>query len=615
MFASPLRRVTPVQKVLRAYCLAVIKSCQLFLECIQAQTFYEEEDFVTYLFGRELCPKMHSTEVLRLLSDSIFSLEHRESDKRESDRELNAALTQRLEVRHSLLRGLERDATVEQAPAHWRRLRDQLSQLATTHTLACPIPNAFSFKVQRQLASSTPPRPMPEITWQGSLEKWLLLCDDVLSAYNLTTIEVVKSPYLLKSEVWRFAYRMPVPTTYARARLQELLTSDDKVSDDVSHFDLMLADISMLVLPQDPLTEPESFLVEATHDVRHRTSRIIEDFMLKAFGEYLNIYRMICQNRDRTRRLFTQAIPIFDELESLALETDDQVFTINAPRFTTQQRTEAYYPLWTWTRVHKLWLVQWAVQLGYETNLYQDHGLYEMYDVLDALFAQEEHVIGKVISAARTQAMSRTKRSLASIKDSDESINWISSMQADTSIRQKMALVLTTLWEFLSTLGLLSAPNQRPYYQEERQYEARMKPFLKMQHQVVPSLSVLQSRKTARETSSYSATELQQLLELVLGFSKRTNQSHTLLDMMKLLKSQLGEGEQARQQELKAVEATCWAVKITLAQLVSICKKHGKEHVPSEQYTLEGIVRVEIPEVKDRKHPWWVVPKIIEIAR
>lgn len=587
----------------------------MLLECIQAQTFYEEEDFVTYLFGRELCPRMCSTEVLQLLSDNISSYEHHNAHRPESDKEVEAALMQRLEIRRSILGGLERDASVEQAPAHWTRLRDQLSQITTSHALASPVPNAFSSKVQRQLASSTPPRPMPEITWQVSLQKWIRLCDDILSAYSLTSIEVVNSPYRLKSEIWRFAYRRPVPTTYARARLQELLMSDDKVSGDVSHFDLMLADIRMLVLPQDTLAEPESFLVEATHDIRHRTSLIIEDFIMKAFGEYLNIYRMICQNRDRTRRLFTQAIPVFDELESLALETDDQIFTINAPRFTTQQKTEAYFPLWTWTRVHKLWLVQWVVQLGFETNLYQDHGLYEMYDVLDALFAQQEHLTGKINSAARTQAVSRTRRSLASIKDLDESISWISSLQAETSIHQKMALVLTTLWEFLSNVELLSAPDQRPYYQEQRQYEARMKPFLRMQHQVVPSLSGLQSRKKDRKTSSYSATELQQLLELVLGFSKQASQRHTLLDMIKFLRTHPEEGEQARQQELKAIEATCWAVKITLAQLVSICKKHGKEHDKRERYTLRGVVRAEIPEVKDRKHPWWVVPKIIEIAR
>lgn len=599
--------------------MGVIKSCQLLLDCIQTQTFYEEEDFVSYLFGRELCPKMSSPEVMQLLSDSISSLQHPKCERSEEDREIDDALIQRLEIRRCLLRGLEGDANVEQCPIHWARLKDELAQLTTSHAWASALPNAFSFKVQRQLASSTPPRPMPQISWQLSLQKWMALCDDILSAHSLTSAEVVKSPYRLKSELWRFAYRLPAPTTYARAKLQELLTADDKVAGHVSHFDLMLADIRMLVLPQDPLTEPGSFLVEATHDVRHRTSRIIDDFMNKSFGEYLNIYRMVCQNRDRTRRLFTQAIPIFDELESLALETDDQVFSIIPPRFTTPQRTEAYFPLWTWTRLHKLWLVQWAVQLGFETDLYQDHGIHEMYDVLGAVFGQQERLMRTITSAARTQAASHARRSSASTRALDGSVHWIASLQQESHVQQELALVLTMLWEFLSHLQLLPAPNQRPYYQEERQYEARMKPFLRVQHHVVPSLDGLQSRKEDREVHSYSALELQHHLEHVMGFSSpEASPSHPggILDAIKRLKRQAseGEGEGARQHELKALEATCWSIKISLAQLVGFCTKFGKQREPSGQFSLAGVLRVEMAALADRKHPWWVIPRFVEIS-
>lgn len=612
---APLRRSTNIQKVLRAYCLAVIKSCQLSLDCIQAQTFYEEEDFVTYLFGRELCPKMSSAEVLQLLSNSISLLDDHKIGKSQQDTEVDAALKQRLEIRDCLLRGLDRDANGEQTPIHWTRLRDQLGQLTASHALASAAPNAFSFKVQRQLASSTPPRPMPEISWQASLQKWMRLCDDIVSAHSVTSIEIVESPYRLKSEVWHFAYRLPAPTTYARAKLQELLTSDEKVSGDVSHFDLMLADIRMLVLPQDPLADPESFLVEATHDIRHRSSRVIEDFMMKAFGEYLNIHRMICQNRDRTRRLITQAIPIYDELEALAVESDGQIFDINTTRFTSMQRAEVYFPLWTWTRMHKLWLVQWAIQLGFETNLYQDHGLYEMYDALGAVFAQQERLTGTVVSAARTQAATEGKRSSARTKDLDQSLEWVSKLQRESHVNQSLALVLTFLWEFLSNLDLLPNVSLQPYYQEERRYEARMKPFLRAQHQVVPSLSALQSRKKDREVHSYSVMELQQYLEHIMGFSKEGSRIHSILENVKHLKTVVsGNGEQAEQQELKAIEATCWTVKITIAQLVSICKTHGKEHDPVDQYSLGSVVRVEMAEIKDRKHPWWVVPRIIEVG-
>ena len=62
---------TLVDRVLRSYCIALIKCCQLSLHTIQSQNFYEEEDFVTHLFGRELLPAMGTQPACELLSESI----------------------------------------------------------------------------------------------------------------------------------------------------------------------------------------------------------------------------------------------------------------------------------------------------------------------------------------------------------------------------------------------------------------------------------------------------------------------------------------------------------------------------------------------------------------
>ncbi|KAI5358003.1 Putative alpha-acetyltransferase 35, NatC auxiliary subunit [Septoria linicola] len=614
--ASSMRRLSLTQQILRVYCLAVIKSCQLLLECIQSQTFYEEEDFVTYLFGRELCPKMDEQEVVGMLSDMVSRLlRFDDGDKAVFGQDFADALSQRLEIRENFLRGLGQSPDLEQAGLLWHQLRGRIETLTESRSLARSLPAAFSFKVQRQLASSTPPRPMPEISWEEAQHKWIHLCDDVLAAYDLTAAEKVRSPHLLISGVWSFSYRTPAPATYARAKLQELLTSDDKVGSEVSHFDLMLEDIRELVLPQDPLAQQESFLIEAPHNVRHRTSRIMEEFMTKAFGEYLNIYRMLCQNRDRMRRLITQAIPIFDELEVLALEYDDHIMKTDSPRFTTAAKSEVYYPLWMWTRIHKLRLVQWAIQLGFETDLYQDVGVQQMYDVLASIFAQEDRSMRTVISSAMHQAKASTRRRQPANGDLDDSVIWLYSLQQEYHVHQSLALVLTTLWEFLDELGLLASAKDRPYYDEQRQYEARMKPLLKMQHQVATTMEDLRAVKSSRATGLCSAVQLQEQLELVMGFAKGASQEETVLARIKQLKAASSQDDLLRQQELKRLEATCWTIKIVLGQLASICKKHGKEQEACGKYTLRGVVRAEVPEVKDRKHPWWVVPKIVEIAR
>ncbi|KAF2207771.1 hypothetical protein CERZMDRAFT_71287 [Cercospora zeae-maydis SCOH1-5] len=610
---STTAKTSLTRKILRTYCLGVIKSCQLVLECIQAQTYFEEEDFVTYLFGRELCPNITVEEVTQLLSEAITGmLDDCKNDQSEVELGLAVALIQRLEIRYHLLCGLERNADNAVTVSYWTRVREQLDQAHLNHALAKDLPSAFSDKIQRQLASSTPPRPMPEITWEEAQKKWIRLCDDILAGYNVTAIEVVRSPHVLQSAIWSFSSRSPVPNTYTRAKLQELITSDERVAEGVSHFDLMLADIQELVLPQDPLADPASFMVEATHDIRHRTSRILEEFMIKAFGEYLNLYRVICQNRDRMRRLFTQSIALFDEMEALALETDDAIMQITSPRFAAQEQSEVYYPIWTWTRIYKLRLVQWSVQLGYESDLYQDEGIHQMYDVLTSIFAQVEKTTGTTILSALIQAKRRKRNT--SLVGRDESMRWLSSLQKEAHAEQNLAVVLATFWEFLSKVGVLPVADERPYYNEQRQYEARTKPFIKMQYQVIPTLDELRKRKSDRAAHPYSPTELQSRLEVILGFSKEPSRQQSILEELKQVKEATPNLDCFRHQELKNLEATCWAIKIALGQLVSICKSVGKEHESSPQLSLKGVLTVTLPEMRERKHAWWVVPKIIEVA-
>ncbi|KAM3423857.1 hypothetical protein BST61_g1254 [Cercospora zeina] len=610
---SATAKTSLTQRILRTYCLGVIKSCQLALECIQAQTYFEEEDFVTYLFGRELCPNVTVDEVTQSLSDIITGmLEDCKKDQSEVELVLAVALIQRLEIRYHLLCSLERIPESAAAVSYWTRLREQINQATSNHALAKALPHAFSHKVQRHLASSTPPRPMPEMTWEEAQHKWIRLCDDILAAYDVTASEHVKSPHLLKSAIWSFSSRNPLPNTYARARLQELITSDERIAEDVSHFDLMLADIRELVLPQDPLADPASFMVEATHDVRHRTSRTLEDFMIKAFGEYLNLYRVICQNRDRMRRLLTQSIALFDEMEALALEADDEIMRISSPRFASPEQSEVYYPIWTWTRIYKLRLVQWSIQLGYESDLYQDDGLHQIYDVLASVLAQTERNTRTTVSFALSQAKSGKRN--ASLVGRDESIRWLSSLQKEAHAQQNLAVVLAIFWEFLSEVGVLPAAGQRPYYNEQRQYEARMKPFVRMQYQVIPTLDELRKRKCDRAAHHYSPTELQSHLEVILGFSKNPAQQQSILMELKQVKEATSGMDAFRHQELKNLEATCWAIKIALGQLMSICQKIGREHESSHQLSLKGVLTVTLPQLRERKHPWWVVPKIIEVA-
>ena len=143
----------------------------------------------------------------------------------------------------------------------------------------------------------------------------------------------------------------------ARSIIQDISFVDGKIADDVSHFDLLLTDIRELVLPGHHLTDPDSFQVEATSDMRHKTSRMMEQFLDGMLDEYLNLFRLLCQNRARIRRHSTQCIAIIDALETdLAQKYDAelQALTLDERHDTVFGQKQLLQPLTMWTRSCKL---------------------------------------------------------------------------------------------------------------------------------------------------------------------------------------------------------------------------------------------------------------------
>ncbi|KAI6893643.1 hypothetical protein KC355_g20769, partial [Hortaea werneckii] len=240
-----------VHKVLRAYCVALVKSIQASLLIIQSQNFYEEEDFVTHLFGRDLLEKIQPGQAAEELEDALKCVMSAHLPSEISD-----ALESRLWFRRSYL------AVLLAETDEWSGLTAQLEKVSQSHSLVKQIPEAFSEKVQRQLATSTPPRPQLQMSWQGAIERWTKLLSDIAEADRLTTSWVCQSPHCLQRAMWAFAYREPQPGTFARAYLQDKLFGSDRVTEDMSHFDLLLADLRDLVLAGDQLAALESFQVE-----------------------------------------------------------------------------------------------------------------------------------------------------------------------------------------------------------------------------------------------------------------------------------------------------------------------------------------------------------------
>jgi len=597
-----------VHETMRAYCIGVIKCCQLVLQTIQSQNYYEEEDFVTHLFGRELLPKVDDNAAVRHLDGAIRSL---------SDTPLPAdvreALQARLQFRRSYLTSLSGEED------RWAVLKRILNQLDHGHHLSHPVPDAFSDKVQRQLATSTPPRPMLVSSWKDACQQWTKMLEDVVEADRLTDFWLCQSPHCLQRATWAFTYRQPQPNTFARAYLQDLLFGSDRLAENVSHFDLLLTDIRDLVLAGDSLADPESFQIEVTSDPRHQASRHIEAFMDKAFDEYLNLYRMVCQNRCRIRRTFTQAIPILDGLEAEAKLADEGLDNFVKTKSLRDERGKhvELNPLTNWAKSYRLQIMAWTVQLGFETEVYLADELGTMYGLLAHFTRLRHRVLEHVERFAQDRLSGLTSgrpqpSSARYAAECRSSVKWLESLlvQADATI--SLSSALQRLCNLLSAIGGISTPKRDYAQNQQLLYDARMKPYLSMTHSLheIPSLSDMIhagsfTDGTIQSACSAIGADIKDA-RAALAKLKETSPEHG---------KYLGTEEKWRR-EIKQIETTCVAVSVQASQVLRIGETRGVKNVQVDVKAGWGILmdelEVTIAPPGKRYHDWWVVPQVKE---
>lgn len=140
--------------------------------------------------------------------------------------------------------------------------------------------------------------------------------------------------------------------------------------------------------------------------------------MAKAIEEYLNIPRMLSQNRCRTRRTLNQSIAILDSLQAEAELIDSAIHTIieeicstsgssspsSARAFANSVEQLPYFPLAAWTYNHKLTISIQTVLLGFETEVYLPDEHASMYAFLAFLAQTQEEHLGHIDFFAHRRA-------------------------------------------------------------------------------------------------------------------------------------------------------------------------------------------------------------------
>lgn len=102
-----------------------------------------------------------------------------------SDR-LKQALISRIELRACILAAVDvKHAMDIERAREWERCIGLLSALKQTRRFGKPVKNSFSVKMQRKLASTVPPRPIVDVTFDNALDLLDRICGCGRDAYRI----------------------------------------------------------------------------------------------------------------------------------------------------------------------------------------------------------------------------------------------------------------------------------------------------------------------------------------------------------------------------------------------------------------------------------------------
>ncbi|KAL8912645.1 MAG: hypothetical protein Q9171_002370 [Xanthocarpia ochracea] len=576
---------------------------------IGAEHYYEEEDFASNLYNRNLLTNFDASQVQLLLQEAMSFMEEQSN----MDDALRRAIITRLTFRQRLLRAMEFDLSPDKA-AHiqlWKDCANLLPELRQSQQFGKPVEEAFSVKMQWKIASSMPPRPMVAISSEEAHTFLNNLCRDAADVYHVLD-------YHGCSNVLNFTYvfqsRKPQPAIYIRCLLQSLIFNDMKVLGKITITKLIYDDLAELVLPADALLDPANGNVEAPHDPRFQMAREMGAFVLRIGDPFLDIFRAICMNRSRTRRMLCHLVLDWEtvQLEAENLDVELRKYTGEKPLTEGGPAdTEIWsFPLSSWAYYYKLRQMEWIVQLGFELGIYQNDELSPMYWHLSHVAGAKIQHLERIQTFVSRRSEQSMKWSAKRRQDFNRCFSFLEVTLTEASATQWLAISLSKLYTALSPFALLPARPQRlPYSTPELRHELRMRPFMQLSIPKVPSYA-----------ESTAATSITFGIERTGGGCSVGGQAYSILDIAEEA-AKVARKEWEAFGKLDAEAARCinceewWRTSVKdVIRACIICSiaiatmKKGVQKAKGN--TLKDFLQAEMPGNGQSYHDFWVVPKL-----
>ncbi|EFX05788.1 amino-acid n-acetyltransferase subunit [Grosmannia clavigera kw1407] len=582
----------------------------------------EELEDDTYDFARPLLPE----EVVGII-DQLLCLEHYSGGSAPSivlgtdscprppennwAQDVALALDARLEFRDAFLHAIELAELRIQPDAlqvPWKSMLAAMEGVKKTHKLGKNLPGAFSVKLQRRLASTMPPRPIVQPSFDEACERWLRFCKD-----GASVIDVLRyaDPQSLLKFVLTFQAQKPQPLVFIRTLMQDLIFADNIMLGQMSIRQVMDDDLALLVLPASMLLDPTNDEVEAVQDPRFAVAQHMEEFRQRAFPAYFEVFRTLCQNRSRTRRMLCRAIQEWDKLQIDAEDIDQLVeHAVGGGRsrggMTSEGPTAAdALPLSSWAFLYKLQLMEWVTQLGFELEVYQVDELPGMYWYLSYLAKRRvqhvERIRSFTVRAIQEHQQPRAGRKASTLSTAEHtayvrSLAFLRATLIDASASWELAEALSCFYSVLQRTGEMPIPD-RPFGSEELRYELRMRPFAAGGPSELPPFDIFAAEV---KQADRSVAEMLTYAEKAVGAAKKGFEALTKLD--------------EREESFSAFCHDRWVARTKGMQksaiFAGIAVATAQKAALDEGTQNRSRLTIEVPTPDKCYHEWWVVPKI-----
>lgn len=604
---------TLVSLVLRAYCLAMIKACDFVHSRVAGEYYYEEEDFVSQLYNRTLLSYFDPSHFYRLLDQAVSWLD----EQNQMDKKLRDAIRARLQFRYDLLAALDQDLDIleTRSTESFSQCLSHLTCIKESHPLGKPVPEAFSLKIQRKLASTVPPRPIVNISHEDALAHLQRLCKDAIDMQQMLDY---RGPSNFKTSIWTLLSRKPQPSVYIRCLMQALIVSDMTILGAVSVKQFLYDDLAELVLPSSILLEANTDEVELPSDPRFQIARHMEGFVKRFAQPFVDSVRAACLNRCRVRRTVCHTVVDWDGLQMEAEELDLQLQALSSePPLQLHGGEPTYsYPLSSWAYHQKLTQLQMILQTGFELSIYSPEELPGMYWYLSHICSTHLGHLDRIrtfIVAARKRDLvttsTRTAKTINKAAAFHTSFRCLERLTTHIIAVDAFAIALHALYVLLARHKILpSASGSDAYSTDKLRYELRMKPFLPIS---LPELvSYEDYNREATLQGDTDATILDRaskaIIEARKAWEATLSNGAFIEDPSIPTKPPVTAIEEDWQRNVKDTMRACIGASIAIETV--------KKALSSETRPVN--LQVTIPEIgsKSRWHDWWSVPQISQKA-